>query len=72
MVTENSGILQADVGIVIIRDVQLELEKHYIDHDHLTGKIRGLLCGRCNSAIGLAAESATRLRDLADYLEENS
>lgn len=40
-----------------------------IDHDHATGCLRGVLCGRCNSAIGLAGDSPERLRKLAEYLE---
>jgi hypothetical protein len=40
-----------------------------VDHDHETGRVRGILCLNCNNAIGQAKESAERLRDLAEYLE---
>jgi hypothetical protein len=40
-----------------------------VDHDHVTGKIRGLLCQCCNRAIGLIKESPDRLRAAAQYLE---
>ena len=43
--------------------------KFAVDHDHVTGNVRALLCGRCNVAIGMAGESATRLKKMAEYLE---
>jgi hypothetical protein len=39
------------------------------DHDHLSGKFRGWLCGHCNSALGFAADSVEILRLLIAYLE---
>lgn len=39
-----------------------------IDHDHLTGKFRGLLCNTCNRAIGLAKEDPGFLFAAARYL----
>jgi predicted HTH domain antitoxin len=39
-----------------------------IDHSHKTGSVRGVLCGRCNSAAGFAEDDPNRLRLLADYL----
>ena len=42
-----------------------------VDHDHKTGKIRGLLCTNCNQAVGHAMDSAAVLKRLADYLENN-
>lgn len=38
-----------------------------IDHDHDTGAVRGLLCHRCNRALGLLADSALRLKQLMEY-----
>lgn len=43
----------------------------YIDHDHQTGKPRGLLCPSCNSAIGLLGESPERFAAALAYLEKH-
>lgn len=40
----------------------------HVDHDHKTGKIRGLLCAKCNMAIGLFQESSVLLLSAAEYL----
>ena len=40
-----------------------------IDHDHLTGRVRGLLCSRCNLCVGKAEDNPELLRKMADYLE---
>lgn len=40
-----------------------------LDHNHVTGVVRGLLCRNCNLAIGLVGDSVTRLRAMASYLE---
>lgn len=42
-----------------------------IDHDHVTGKIRGLLCVHCNQAIGKLRDSPDLLRAAAAYIERN-
>lgn len=39
-----------------------------IDHCHLTGKIRGLLCLRCNQAIGKFNDNYFLLQQAADYV----
>lgn len=39
-----------------------------VDHNHSTGKVRGLLCGKCNFIIGLAGEQETILLSAISYL----
>lgn len=40
-----------------------------VDHCHRTGRVRGLLCTKCNSAIGLLSESRESLAAAINYLE---
>ena len=40
-----------------------------VDHCHTTGKIRGLLCGNCNQAIGLFREDVVAMQAAVDYLK---
>lgn len=39
-----------------------------VDHDHATGVVRGLLCNRCNTAIGSFRDSIELLRKAMVYL----
>ena len=41
----------------------------YMDHDHKTGTFRGVLCHRCNSALGYIADDRAAARRLIAYLE---
>ena len=40
-----------------------------VDHDHKTGRVRGLLCYPCNKGISLFKDSPELLRKAIDYLE---
>jgi len=40
----------------------------HLDHDHDSGKIRGLLCGGCNRGLGLFEDSVKNLRSAINYL----
>jgi hypothetical protein len=42
----------------------------YVDHCHVTNRVRGLLCHPCNASLGLMKDEPQRLRRAADYLEK--
>lgn len=43
-----------------------------IDHDHLTGKIRGLLCSKCNISLGNINDNIEILETMIQYLKNNN
>jgi DNA-directed RNA polymerase subunit RPC12/RpoP len=49
---------------------EFDREPH-VDHDHITGKVRGLLCRKCNSMLGMAGDSRATLLAGADYIGKN-
>lgn len=47
-------------------------DKHKIanvDHCHVNGNVRGLLCNKCNVGLGSFMDNPTALRNAAEYLE---
>lgn len=48
-----------------------EGKKQHIDHCHTTGKIRGVLCGACNKALGGFKDSPEVMRRAAEYIERS-
>jgi hypothetical protein len=39
-----------------------------VDHNHTTGKVRGLLCSQCNTAIGLLGDNVGTIQRAVGYL----
>jgi hypothetical protein len=42
-----------------------------VDHDHKTGRVRGLLCSRCNLLLGRYNDDVILFRSIATYLEKS-
>lgn len=55
----------------ICKKPQTEEKYLHVDHCHDTKKIRGLLCTKCNTGLGLFCESAELLEKAKEYLTEH-
>jgi len=55
-------------GVCAICNQVPKNRKLSIDHDHKTRKIRGLLCGRCNIALGFFKDNIFLLQRALNYL----
>ncbi len=53
------------------KDGKTSTRKLHIDHDHKTGKIRGLLCKNCNHGLGMFKDDMYRLLNAVSYLKKN-
>ena len=74
---EYAALLEAQGGTCAIC-CNLETRTHHmtgrpyeltIDHDHETGRVRGLLCSKCNRAIGALGDSHESIMRVVDYLK---
>lgn len=45
--------------------------KAHIDHCHITGKVRGILCTKCNTLLGMAEDSLSILSSAFNYLDRS-
>ena len=67
----NNMFIQQEGKCKICKKHQTELKTTlHVDHDHTSGKVRGLLCKQCNFAIGYFQDDPQICRDAAIYLEE--
>lgn len=66
------AMLRAQDNLCVCCDASLRGGKEtQVDHDHATGKVRGLLCLNCNIAIGMVRESTETLLRIGVYLEKH-
>lgn len=67
-IAEFNAILQAQGHVCAICKRPPNRKRLHIDHDHVTGIVRGLLCFRCNMALGYFGDNPDALRAGAEYL----
>lgn len=53
------------------RIIRGTLSQLAVDHNHVTGEIRGLLCSDCNLGLGKFHDDAMLLQAALDYLKED-
>ncbi len=55
----------------VCRKAQNDNKVLFVDHDHANGIIRGLLCKRCNSVLGLCNDNQDLLIEMCLYLSKH-
>jgi hypothetical protein len=71
------GLTSADVEAMIEQQggvcaICQERPPQHVDHDHVSGRVRGVLCSCCNQALGNARDRTDILRSAIDYLERTT
>lgn len=66
------GLSRAEYEVLIAKNPNCQscgdlLQRPVLDHDHKTGKIRGVLCNNCNTALGLLKDDVLRIEKLKQY-----
>ena len=70
-VEDFEAFFQKQNGCCAVCSVPIDKARCRIDHDHQSGKVRGLLCTSCNTGIGLLKDSLVILENAARYLRDN-
>lgn len=67
MVKKQDGVC-AICGLPPNGNPKTKEKRLHVDHDHITGKVRGLLCFKCNSALGNFNDARDLVASALDYL----
>ena len=78
--TEYSAMLKAQNGVcgickgkeTVTNNKSGKLQKLCVDHDHVTGKVRALLCTSCNKGLGLFNDDPVRVLAAYEYIKLHS
>lgn len=67
-----ASMLATQHGRCAICGAHMDNEALVVDHDHATGAVRGLLCRKCNSGLGMFKDSLQNLAAAVNYLVKSS
>jgi hypothetical protein len=66
---EVKALIEEQGGVCAVCWVE---KPEHVDHDHRTGKVRGILCFNCNGGLGQFKDDIDRLINAIAYLEGRS
>lgn len=68
----DSMLKDQDFGCAICGTTDFGKRRKYfhVDHNHKTGKVRGLLCNNCNAMLGMAKDDSNILESGIKYLKK--
>jgi hypothetical protein len=66
---EVDAMIKAQFGVCPICLTWLASTRAHVDHDHLTGEVRAVLCFNCNGGLGQFRDQPDALRRAAAYVE---
>jgi DNA-directed RNA polymerase subunit RPC12/RpoP len=69
--TEYLDMFKIQDGKCAICGNEIENERLAVDHNHETGRIRGLLCAKCNSGLGMFNDNIGLLQNAIKYLQKS-
>lgn len=69
---EEAKILYNESNCQICGDKFIDTKNKHIDHCHSTGKIRGVLCSRCNFGLGYFRDNVSFMSNAIDYLNNGT
>jgi hypothetical protein len=70
LVQYNEMLIAQNGTCIICKREEIDKNKSLaVDHDHQTGKVRGLLCRRCNTVLGLLNENPEIFNTFINYLK---
>lgn len=69
MLAAQNGLCALCGKVETHRDKRGEITRLAVDHDHVTGSVRALLCHACNTGVGSFYDDPAVLRAAAEYIE---
>lgn len=71
MYTQQNGCCSICSTPISLEAGRTKKGKAHVDHCHATGKVRGLLCTKCNTLLGMAEDSIDILKAAILYLDRS-